>query len=127
MSTKIQLKRGLEADLPLLSEGEPAFTTDTGKIFVGSSNGNIELAKIDDVTGTSNHLKYKTWTSTAGQITYLFDSDSYTVGQGQLSVYVGGVIQIPIVNFTETSSTSFTLTCDSSEITAGLNVVAIYR
>ncbi|MDP4268207.1 MAG: hypothetical protein Q8880_12330 [Bacteroidota bacterium] len=127
MSTKIQLKRGLEKDLPTLSEGELGFTTDTWKLFVGSSNGNIQLAKMSDITGATNHQKYTTWTATTGQITYVFDSDSYTVGQGQLSVYVGGVIQIPTINFTETSPTSFTLTCDASEITSGLNVVAIYR
>jgi hypothetical protein len=125
--TKIQFKRGLEKDLPSLSQGEPGITTDTGKIFIGSLSGNIQLAKMEDVTGTSNHQKYKSWTATDGQLTYLFDSDSYTVGQGQLTVYVGGVIQIPILNFTETSTTSFSLTCDASDITAGLNVVAVYR
>lgn len=125
--TKIQFKRGLEKDLPSLSQGEPGITTDTEKVFIGGSNGNVELAKMTDVTGASGHLKYKTWVATAGQLIYIFDSDSYTVGQGQLTVYVGGVIQIPILNFTETSTTSFTLLCDSTEITAGLNVVAVYR
>jgi hypothetical protein len=42
---RIKLKGGKEANLPVLSEREPAFTTDTKKFFVGSDEGNIELAK----------------------------------------------------------------------------------
>ena len=39
----IQLRRGNESDLPLLAQGEPAFTLDTGKFFVGGENGNVEI------------------------------------------------------------------------------------
>jgi hypothetical protein len=122
---KIQLKRGLEKDLPILSEGEPGFTTDTEKVFIGSSNGNIELAKMEDISGMGTNLKIKSWVALAGQLNYTFDTDSYTIGQ--LNLYVGGVPQIPTINFTEDSTTSFTLTCDTSDIVAGLNVVAVYR
>lgn len=41
---KILLRRGPEADLPTLDEGEPALTLDTGKFFVGGVTGNIQLA-----------------------------------------------------------------------------------
>jgi hypothetical protein len=46
----IRLKRGSEANLPDLSVGEPGFTTDTGKLFIGNDAGNIEFAKQSVVT-----------------------------------------------------------------------------
>jgi hypothetical protein len=46
---KIKLKRGLETNLPVLDIGEPGFTTDTGKLFVGGTTGNVEIAKKEDV------------------------------------------------------------------------------
>ena len=39
----IKLKRGLEATIPTLEVGEPGFTTDSKKLFVGSDTGNIEI------------------------------------------------------------------------------------
>jgi hypothetical protein len=39
-SAKIQLRRGLRANLPAsAAEGEPLFATDTGEVFVGPSGG----------------------------------------------------------------------------------------
>ncbi|MEH7612128.1 phage tail protein, partial [Gottfriedia acidiceleris] len=40
MAQKIQIRRGLKANLPLLDVGEFGFTTDTNELFIGSSNGN---------------------------------------------------------------------------------------
>jgi len=37
---RIFLKRGLKDNLPILNEGEPAFTTDTNELYIGSSTGN---------------------------------------------------------------------------------------
>lgn len=45
MPRKIQVRRGLVANLPTLDVGEPGFTTDTGQFFVGSATGNVELVK----------------------------------------------------------------------------------
>jgi lysophospholipase L1-like esterase len=62
MSNKIQVKRGVEANLPTLDIGEPALTTDTNKPFFGTSTGNLELAtkqQINDLVAktvvTLNH------------------------------------------------------------------------
>lgn len=67
MSQKIQLRRGLEVNLPALSDGEPAFTTDTLKMFVGSSTkGNVELAK----------------NSTMYNISYVIDLDKWGIKKG---------------------------------------------
>lgn len=46
---KIQVRRGLEANLPTFDEGEPGFTTDTKRAFFGSDKGNVELAKKEDM------------------------------------------------------------------------------
>ncbi len=39
----IQFRRGLEASLPALKIGEPAYTTDSHKLFVGTDAGNVEI------------------------------------------------------------------------------------
>lgn len=42
----IKFKRGNEVDLPTLAEGEPAVTLDTNKMFVGTPNGNRQIATL---------------------------------------------------------------------------------
>jgi hypothetical protein len=80
---------------------------------------------VDQILAQVSNPKTKSWTATSGQRSYTFTDDSYTLGQ--LSVYVGGVQQMPVINFTQDSTTSFTLICDASEITAGMTVYAVYR
>jgi hypothetical protein len=43
----MKFRRGLEANLPSLNEGEPGFTTDSGEFYIGSSSGNVEFARKD--------------------------------------------------------------------------------
>lgn len=45
--SKIQFNRGLKANIPALSLGEPAFMTDTNQLYIGGSSSNI---LINDVT-----------------------------------------------------------------------------
>lgn len=40
---KIKIKRGLQVNLPTLDTGELALTTDTKKVYVGTSDGNKEI------------------------------------------------------------------------------------
>jgi hypothetical protein len=56
---KIKLKRGLEANLPVLDIGEPGFTTDTGKMFVGGTTGNVGFAQQSIVDGLSSSVEKK--------------------------------------------------------------------
>lgn len=42
---KILLKRGRHEDIPILNTGEPAFTTDTKELFIGSDDGNVKISK----------------------------------------------------------------------------------
>jgi hypothetical protein len=41
----LRFRRGLEENLPSLEEGQPGFTKDTKRAFIGSDEGNIEIAK----------------------------------------------------------------------------------
>jgi len=56
MANKIKLKRGVEANLPTLDVGEPAFTTDTKKPFIGSDTGNVELATKEQINSLDAEL-----------------------------------------------------------------------
>lgn len=55
-TTKILHKRGAEASLPTLDASELAFTTDSQKVFIGTGNNNIELAKAAEVQQNINSL-----------------------------------------------------------------------
>jgi YD repeat-containing protein len=41
---KLQVRRGPEAELPILDSGEIAMTTDTSKVFIGTGSMNIEIS-----------------------------------------------------------------------------------
>lgn len=47
MANKIQIRRGLRADLPTLSIGEFGLCTDTRQIFIGTATGNVEIANMN--------------------------------------------------------------------------------
>jgi hypothetical protein len=57
MTKVLQLKRGKKENLPTLSAGEPAFTTDTNELYIGTDSGNISISggsgsSIDDTTSS---------------------------------------------------------------------------
>jgi hypothetical protein len=54
MEFKHIIKRGIEANLPVLDEGEIAYTTDTKKYWVGSSEGNIPYLNKNEVDQALN-------------------------------------------------------------------------
>jgi hypothetical protein len=53
---KIKIKRGLEADLPTLDIGEPGFTTDTKRFFIGSATGNIEYPSLTAIQALIDNI-----------------------------------------------------------------------
>ena len=59
MAVKIQVKRGAEANVPVLSQGELAFTTDTNKVFIGDGSTNHEV-----ITSNSTSLDSRYFTET---------------------------------------------------------------
>lgn len=53
---KIRFRRGDEADLPQLDVGEPGYTTDTKRLFIGAGTENIEFAKQSTVEATTSQV-----------------------------------------------------------------------
>lgn len=46
----IKLKRGRHENLPVLAVGEPAFTTDTKELYIGTATGNVKIsADMDEI------------------------------------------------------------------------------
>jgi hypothetical protein len=64
MANKIQVKRGVEANIPILDVGEPAFTTDTKKLFIGTDTGNMELATKEQINSLDANKADKTEVNT---------------------------------------------------------------
>lgn len=57
MAVKIQVKRGKKAGLPTLAPGEYGLATDTGELFIGGPDGNIQVAVLgSDHKLPSDHL-----------------------------------------------------------------------
>lgn len=112
-----------------LAQGVPAGTIVEVKYF-----GNVVPLADDVRTVVTNHtteinnlqsnkignITYQTFISTANQSVFNLTTP-YEVGKNRLKVYVEGILQLPPNNFTETSSTSFTL---SESLPVGLEVVA---
>ena len=56
MTRKIQVRRGLAANLVALDEGEIGFTTDAKKLYVGTAAGNESIVKAEDLTPMQNSI-----------------------------------------------------------------------
>ena len=72
MSTKIQIKRGLHANLSTatLSVGEPAFVTDTGKLYIGDGTNKVLMNPINKPSGIDTTAFYtKVTVNEYGQVT----------------------------------------------------------
>ena len=46
MADTIKIRRGLKVNLPTLEEGELGFCTDTGELYIGTSEGNVLLSGV---------------------------------------------------------------------------------
>lgn len=57
MGSSIQLKRGLKANLPVLLQGEPAFTTDEKELYVGTAAGNVKVSSKSEIELINEELK----------------------------------------------------------------------
>lgn len=63
MANKIQIRRGLKKLLPILSFGEPAYTSDTNEFFIGTGKGNVNMNGSlwytgTALSGTSKNINY---------------------------------------------------------------------
>jgi hypothetical protein len=64
MANKIQIRRGLKANLPTLSVGEPAFVTDAGaeEIYIGTGTKNVQFARQDQMLAALDNKVEGKWT-----------------------------------------------------------------
>lgn len=81
MANKIQIKRGLVANLPALNEGEPGLCTDTQDMYIGTSAGNIKLLKENflNVKFVGPKAQYKTINAALASITDSSISNRYLI------------------------------------------------
>jgi hypothetical protein len=54
----IKIKRGLSATMPVLYDGQPAFTEDTKELWIGTPSGNVSVTNgaVNDLVGEFNTL-----------------------------------------------------------------------
>lgn len=74
----LQARRGLEADMPDLLEGEFAYSTDTQTAYIGGSSGPIALNGIYHAGSTAPIRRDLLWIDTsAGNVIKYFDGDAW--------------------------------------------------
>jgi hypothetical protein len=94
MSIKLQLRRGLETDLPTLAAGEPGFCTDTYKLFIGSAAGNKGVAMLASPTFT-DILNQPTLKVQTGLIKLLSDPNNPVLADAaEMSLIMDGATQL---------------------------------
>lgn len=90
MGRKIQISRGIEANLPTLDIGEFGFTTNTYKLKIGSAGGNIELANQSSLDAETNARL-----SAQAETTNITDLTFNGVIKG-IEISNGGALSLPI-------------------------------
>ena len=136
MAANITFKKGQQANLPVLAEAEPAFTTDTKKLYIGTNTGNIEIgaqywaydssaqnnvlykttgASLNAGVSTSN-TNVGTFATTTGYKNYPVAKLSFTEGLLNFAGYPAGsytIIDIDPETHTMTLNSVADLTTDS--------------
>jgi hypothetical protein len=95
---KILLRRGLLSNLPTLEVGEAGFVTDTGKLYIGNTGGNVLINQVtssDVASAISSALtSYATNIVTSNNNNINMDSSGHTFidanYDGGYSIYLGG-------------------------------------
>lgn len=105
MANKIQIRRGLKANLPSLDVGEPALCTDTKEVFIGNSGGNVALINKEVL---DEHLRNYTlqvpYTQAAGS------ANAYTASLSPaLTAYTEGVAIAVKINAANTGASTINI------------------
>lgn len=103
MANKIQIKRGLESNINKsnLSQGELAVTTDSNKLYVGTSKGPIQLNKDDESLITIDY--YEADDSKKEKIKSLFLKEDGSISEHQL--VKPSILLAPTIEPTDQTST----------------------
>ena len=73
LKTLIQIRRGLESAIGILAVGELGYCTDTGKLYIGTTGGNVLLVAAQS---TGDMLKSIYDTNNNGKVDYAQVADS---------------------------------------------------
>lgn len=73
LKTLIQIRRGLESALGTLAVGELGYCTDTSKLYIGNSSGNMLLVSVQ---GVGDMIKSIYDTNNNGKVDYAQAADS---------------------------------------------------
>lgn len=73
LKTLIQIRRGLESAIGALAIGELGYCTDTGKLYIGSTSGNVLLVAAQS---TGDMLKSIYDTNNNGKVDFAQQADS---------------------------------------------------
>ena len=103
MANKIQIKRGLESNINKsnLLQGELAVTTDSNKLYVGTSKGPIQLNKDDETLVTIDY--YEADDSKKEKIKSLFLKEDGSISEHQL--VKPSILLAPTIEPTDQTST----------------------
>lgn len=103
MANKIQIKRGLESNINKsnLLQGELAVTTDSNKLYVGTSKGPIQLNKDDESLVTIDY--YEADDSKKEKIKSLFLKEDGSISEHQL--VKPSILLAPTIESTDQTST----------------------
>ena len=99
MANKIQIKRGLKSNLPILDSAEFAFTTDSKEVFIGDGSTNYNLPTkdyVDNILKTNDAMIYKGTIGTSGTVTSLPTTHDigWTYKVITANTYAGNVCEI---------------------------------
>ena len=116
MAVKIQVKRGPKAGLPALAPGEYGLATDTGELFIGGPDGNIQVA----VLGSDHKLPSDYLPS--------HSHDAGDINGGILGVARGGTGQTTLTPAVDTVAlrASYAGTTDLTAGSSALTTGALY-
>ncbi len=80
---------------------------------------------IPSTANADNTYLSQRFVATAGQAVFMLTNFQYAIGTGSLEVFVNGVWQAPAINFTETTTASFTLDAgvDAGDVVVGRGLI----
>lgn len=105
MANKIQIRRGLKTNLPVLDVGEPALCTDTKEVFVGNTGGNVALVNKETLDAhAGNYILQIPYGIAAGS------ANAYTVTLNPaMASYVEGVAVAVKINVSNTGASTINI------------------
>lgn len=98
MASKIQIKSCLKSELPNLDVGEFAICTDSKEVFIGTENGNLQIANKEDVGGLDD-LQTTSNISLVHAVNEIFDRLNTNMDERAESLSIGDLTDVNLSDF----------------------------